>query len=72
MDCFEPPNLTHAKRYRQLLDNLKALVDRLRDWGTLLIIDVEKTNELTPKPTLSGVTEEGYKIAGMSFNETYH
>ena len=65
LDRFETPNLTQAKRNRQLLGNLRAIVERLRDWGTLLIVDVQKTDELAPKPTLTGVTEEGYKITGM-------
>lgn len=73
LDSFEPPNLTYThQRYRRLLDNLLPIVDRLRNWGTLLIIDVQKTSELAPKLTLSSVTEEGYKIAGMSFIENYH
>lgn len=66
LDSFETPDLSATQRYRQLLASLRAIVNRLRDHGTLLIIDVEKTDDLTPPATVA-TTPGGYKTTGRPF-----
>ncbi|KAL8977892.1 MAG: hypothetical protein Q9205_006402, partial [Flavoplaca limonia] len=62
MDCFEILPLSAHDRVKQILYNLDALVKRLRDGGTLLILDFQKATTQT-KIGLNGL-KEGHKPNG--------
>ncbi|KAL8888541.1 MAG: hypothetical protein Q9192_006159 [Flavoplaca navasiana] len=62
MDCFEILSLSADDRVRQIMYNLDALVKRLRDGGTLLILDFQKSTTQT-KIGLNGL-KEGHKPNG--------
>ncbi|KAL8880859.1 MAG: hypothetical protein Q9198_001817, partial [Flavoplaca austrocitrina] len=62
MDCFEILPLSAHDRVKQILYNLDALVKRLRDGGTLLILDFQKATTQT-NVGLNGL-KEGHKPNG--------
>lgn len=63
MDSFEILNLSPDERRDQLCESLRAIIDRLRDQGTLLIIDIQQATDQSGSVTyllINGRKTTGY------------